>query len=310
MAAVLEALVPIFVLIGLGYAFAAHGFPEVRFWLGAERLAYYVLFPPLLIRHLARAQVVGPVIGPLAGVVAITVLSLASFLFVFRMRIPADGPAFSSVFQGSVRFNTFVGLAATASLYSTNGLAVASLLLALLIPLVNVLSVTVLAHSGRTGSPKPSVGSVLRTLMRNPLILGCLGGIVLNLSGAGLPGALDTVLAPLARAALPVGLLVVGSGFSPGAVRGAGSLVGLSSVLKLVVSPVVATAACLVLGLHGTPAAVVVLFSALPGASSAYILAGQMGGDRSLMAAILTVQTALAAVTLPAAIVLSAALLR
>lgn len=310
MLAVLEALVPIFVLIGLGYAFASHGFPGAGFWLGAERLAYYVLFPPLLIRHLARAEIVGSLVAPLAGVVAVTVLSLSLFLIVFRRRIPADGPAFSSIFQGSVRFNTFVGLAATASLYSADGLAVASLLLAMLIPLVNVLSVTVLAHTGRNDGPQPTVGGVLRTLVRNPLILGCLGGIVLNLSGFGVPAVLDTVLAPLAQAALPVGLLVVGSGFNPGAVRGAGALVGLTSVLKLIVSPVIATVACLTLALHGTPAAVIVLFSALPGASSAYILAGQMGGDRSLMAAILTVQTALAAVTLPAALVLSSPLLR
>ena len=310
MIAVLGALVPIFVLIGLGYAFATYGFPGAGFWLGAERLAYYALFPPLLIRHLARAEVVGPAVGALAVVVAVTVLSLSLLLLVLRARIPADGPAFSSVFQGSVRFNTFVGLAATASLYPHGGLAVASLALAMLIPLVNVLSVSVLAHAGRAEGPKPTLSGIVTTLSRNPLILGCAGGIALNLTGIGMPAALDTMLAPLAQAALPVGLLVVGSGFSPHAVRGSGALVAMTSVLKLVVSPLIATACCWVLGLHGTPAEVIVLFSALPGASSAYILAGQMGGDRSLMAAILTVQTALAAVTLPGAIVLSMPLIR
>lgn len=307
---ILRALIPIFALIGLGFLFQRHRFPTPGFWLGAERLAYYALFPPLLIRHLATAPVVGSSLAPLAATIAATVLSLSLLLFATRRSLGADGPAFSSVFQGSVRFNTFVGLAATASLYPAGGLAIASLILAMLIPLVNVLSVAVLAHNGHGAAPAPGPWRIAGKLARNPLIIGCAIGIALNLSGIGLPGGADLVLKPLAKAALPVGLLVVGSGFSPSAVRGSTGLIGLTTVLKLIASPAIATGVCLLLGLHGTPAQVMILFSALPGASSAYILAGQMGGDRKLMAAILTVQTTCAALTLPLVIVLTAPLWR
>lgn len=305
MLVVLNALLPVFVLVGLGYVFAARGFPGDGFWLGAERMAYYVLFPALLVRHLARASVDWSVIGPMALIIAITVLSISALVVLTRHRLAADGPAFSSVFQGSIRFNSFVGLAATASLYPNRGLAIASLVLAILIPLANILSVTVLAHTSASVQARPSVRHVLGQLARNPLILSCIGGIVLNLSGIGLPGDLDRVIAPLDQAALPVGLLVVGSGLNHGALLQSRLPLAVASLFKLILSPIIAVTTCVALGLGGTAAEVVVLFSALPSAPSAYILAGQMGGDRALMAAILTVETALAIFTLPATLTLS-----
>ena len=134
---------------------------------------------------------------------------------------------------------------------------------------------------------------------RNPLILACLAGIAVNLSGLGLAAPIETLFQLLGRAAPSVGLMCVGAGLDLVAARNGKAWVMLSAVLKLAVMPLIALAIAQALGVTGAAAKVLIVFHALPTAPSAYIMARQLGGDARLMAGILTAQTALAVVTLP-----------
>ena len=139
-------------------------------------------------------------------------------------------------------------------------------------------------------------------MIGNPLILACLSGIGLNLSGIGLPWGSAAVLDILARAALPLGLLAVGAGLQIEGLNRPGLLAATSS-LKLLALPALAGTLCWLFNPGRLETAVLVTFTALPGASTAYILARQLGGDAALMAAIVTVETALALLTLPLALI-------
>lgn len=144
---ILAALVPIFALIALGHLLRRLDFPGDGFWPQLERLVYYVLFPALLVQKLATAPVDGSRILPVAAAVlmlaAMTVLVLA-----LRWALPVDGPGFTSVYQGSIRFNTYLGVATALAVYGAPGGATAALTLAL----VNVLSVAVLTrYTGGSG---------------------------------------------------------------------------------------------------------------------------------------------------------------
>ena len=136
-------------------------------------------------------------------------------------------------------------------------------------------------------------------MTRNPLIIACVAGIIVNVSGLGLATPLVTFFDLLGSAAPAVGLICVGAGLDIAAARAGRSWVGLSAVLKLVAMPLIALGFAQALGMTGPAAYVLVIFHALPTAPSAYILARQMGGDARLMAGILTTQTALAIITLP-----------
>jgi hypothetical protein len=94
-------------------------------------------------------------------------------------------------------------------------------------------------------------------------------------------------------------LLAVGAGLDFGAARTSGGCVVSAVALKLAGLPLLTAGFCLLLGVHGLPLTVAVIFNALPAATSSYILARQMGGAPGLVANILTVQTLVAAVTLP-----------
>ncbi len=295
--AILAALVPVFLLILIGHAMKRGGFPGDGFWEPAERLTYFVLFPALLVGNLARAPLADVALGPLALAVAASVLLVTVGLLLLCRRLATDGPAFTSVVQGGIRFNTYVGLAAAEALLGTKGLTLAAVVIAVLVPLVNVLCVTVLSRHGRAGAP--GWGALLRGLARNPLILACVLGVLLNISGLGLPLGSSDVLDILASAALPLGLLAVGAGLDAHALRGRrGALAGVAAV-KLVGLPLVVAGAAWLLALPAAERAVAVLFAALPTAPSAYILARQMGGDAELIAGMLTLQTVAAVLTLP-----------
>src|SRR5690606_28434535 len=117
---------------------------------------------------------------------------------------------FGAIAQGGLRFNTYLGLATVGSLFGQEGLALAALMLALMVPTVNVMSVWAL-----TAERGVSVRSLLLPIFKNPLILACLAGALFNLSGVGMLGGSDRLLGLLAAASLPLGLLCVGAALQP-----------------------------------------------------------------------------------------------
>ncbi|MEE4377712.1 MAG: AEC family transporter [Candidatus Competibacteraceae bacterium] len=299
-AIIVGALGPIFSLILLGYGLKVYRFPGEAFWPAAEKLTYFLLLPALLVNKLALAELGNYAIGPFAGVIVLGLGLATLILFLLRPLIGVDGPAFSSIYQGGIRFNTYVGLAAASALFHTPGSTLAALAMAVLIPLINVLCVGVLTHAtGATGTLH-----VMGQLLRNPLLLACVLGILLNVSGLRLPLGSAAVLDILARAALPLGLLAVGAGLQISGTLPQMRALLVSSAFKLLIMPTLFGGLAWVVGVNDLELAILVLFAALPGATSAYILARQLGGDAPLMAAIVTVETAASMVTLPVILLL------
>ena len=284
-------------LVLIGYFCARRSFPGGGFWPGAERLTYFVLFPALLIDKLAVADLSHYNILPLVIAIAATLAAGTALLYALRPWMRIGGPAFSSIYQGSIRFNSYVALAASAALWHQQGAILAALMIGLLIPPINVLSVLVLSReAGHTPMP---VRAILWALARNPLILSCLAGIALNLSGLRLVYGSATVVQILARATLPVGLLAVGAGLRLDVAQSRPGELTIAATVKLIVLPAIALAASHIVGLRPLETAILVLFAAMPCAPSSYILARQLGGDGQLMAALITAETALAMLTLP-----------
>ncbi len=302
MIGVVGALAPVFLLILFGYGLRRFGFLPEAAWPPLERLTYFVLFPALLIEKLAGAELAGLSVAPMASAMIVTVLAASAALLLIRPRLSLDGPSFTSLFQGSVRPNTYVGLAAAAAVYHASGIALTAIAVAAVIPLVNVLAVLVLTRyaSARTVGWRGTLESILK----NPIILACLAGILLNATGVGLPRAVAPLLDIVGGAALPLGLLAAGAGLKMRAARAAGTSVLFSCAVKLMVMPFLTWLACLALGVGGMTAAVAVMFNGLPGSVASYVLSRQLGGDAVLMAGILTVQTLLAMVSLPAILIL------
>lgn len=284
-------ILPSFVLIAIGFALE-RGFGYGRgFWEGLEKLVYYVLFPALLLRSIAVSTLalreLGLVVACAAGLMALAMAlsALAGPLFGVGRRTAA------SCFQCGFRFNTYVGLAVVGSVFGAPGVAAAALVMGAVIPLANLGAVGMLAAHGRR--------NLFAELARNPLVVSTLAGFAWNLSGLGMPGFLGETLHLLGQTALPAGLLAVGAALriERGEAPAAAHAWWLS--VKLLAMPAGALACVKVLGLSGLEAGILVVWAALPTASSAYVLAVRMGGDGPSVATQITLGTVLCMASLP-----------
>lgn len=301
---VLAALAPVIALIALGHQMRSRRWIDDSFWLPAERATFFLFFPALLVTALARARLDGlPVGGIMAAEAgAVMIMAVGTGLAASGLkRAPwrLDGPAFTSLFQCSMRPNTYVGLAVAAGLWGPQGVALVAICTAAVVPLVNLLGI--LAHlrwAGRDGAAFRWRDAIL-PVVRNPLILSCVAGIALNLAGIGMPPVIGPFLDILAGASLPLGLLAVGAGIRLGDLRRAGASVGLSIVTKMAGLPLLVLVLGALCGLDGATMAASVLYAALPAAPVSYVVARQMGGDAALVATMLSAQTVAAALIMP-----------
>jgi len=284
-------LLPDFALILLGTAIRRWMHLGDHFWQGVEKLVYFILFPALLINAIVKTRLDLGAAVPLlatafAAMIGAMLLGLLPKLFT---RLPPL--TFASLFQCGYRFNSYIALAVAGMLFGSPGIATMGLLVGTAVPLVNLVSVWMLARHGDSG--------LWREVARNPLIWGTLAGFLLNLAGFVPPAPLQAFLGRLADASIALGLITVGAALrlesSPG-VRGF-SLWLLA--VKLLALPVMAVVLGRQFGLSGLNYQVVVLFAALPTASSAYILAMRMGGDGRSVAWLISATTLGSMLTLP-----------
>jgi hypothetical protein len=202
-ASIAAALVPIAALLALGAALRrVRGFSDPAFWSGAERLAYFVLLPVLLFVNIATVDLAGvPLLRVSAAVVGPTLL-VTVLLFALHRVVAPTPQAFTSVLQGSVRFNTYVGVSLAISIAPADGAALAGVVGAVLVPLVNIIATlgfeVFLVDKG-------SLLALVRKIVLNPLVLACALGAVAGLLPVEAPEVVLAVLDPLAAAALPVG---------------------------------------------------------------------------------------------------------
>lgn len=294
--AILLALLPIVILIGLGQILRRRRFVEDGFWPQAERLGYFVLLPCLFFDGLAGAQLNELPVARLALTLILSTLVVAILVVAIRPLLKVDGPAFTSVFQGSVRFNNYVGVTLAAGIFGAQGIALAAICNATIVPTVNILCVLVFA---RYGSARLTGKGVIRQLILNPLVLSSLGGIAFQLLGLTIPPGIEPAMRALGAASLPVGLLCIGAALEFHTARQWIGPIAVSSSAKFIAVPLATVFFATLFHLEGAALVTAILFQVLPTASSAYILARQLGGDAPLMAGITAVQTLLAIAVMP-----------
>ena len=291
------ALVPVLVLIVIGYLLKRSAFMSDEAWSGMEKLTYYILFPALLVHTLGNQSVAGLPWIMILTITVITLLLSAMVLIVWhRVFQSVSGPTFTSIFQGGIRFNTYIALAVCAAFYGPQGLAACAVAAGFMIVLINILCISVFAVWGENNS---GTTSIFRDLTGNPLILACVAGWILSISGIGLPGVSSEILEIAGRAALPFGLLAVGAALRLNAVKGHVKSIALSSAVQYVVKPLTVITLLHVLNISGVVAGALIVAFIVPTASSAYILARQLGGDTETMSSIITFQTLLAFLFMP-----------
>ncbi|WP_114009046.1 AEC family transporter [Cohaesibacter intestini] len=298
---ILEAMIPTFCLVALGlYIRRSEMVPENQ-WNGLETLSYWLFFPALIFHSLVSADLKNVPLGEMAGALITTLVVMALILLVaypmMKSALSLDGPAYTSIYQSVLRWNGFIALSIVQKAYGTDAMALVAVAMATMIPVINVIVVTILATFA--SKSKPQVASVLMNILKNPLIWASAGGLVFNMLEIPIWDAIGTTIEVTARAGLATGLLIVGAGlklrylFPPSLFNWIGTL------WRLIAMPALALGVGLIFGLEGEVLEIAVICMAVPTAMNGYILAKKMGGDAELLNGMVTLQTGLAVLTIP-----------
>lgn len=294
---VVNALVPVFALIALGAILHRSRFIDEGSWRAVERVTYYVLFPCFLFNAITAADFTGQPVGELALVLVGAIAVMTALVYAAQAIFKFDGPAFTSVFQGALRFNSYVALAAIASLLGTQGIALSAIAVAIMVPLLNTMCVMVLIR--HASDIEATAVMFAKQFVQNPLIMSCLAAIIVQVLGIPMPKVVLTTVDMAGKAALPLGLLAVGASLDLADARARPFPVIVATSLRLLVMPTLVFAGTLIVGIDGIAKTAALICGSVPGASSSYILARQLRGDAPLMANITTAQTLAAMVTMP-----------
>ena len=284
-------LLPDFLLIVLGFVLCHRTALNRPVWEAAEKLVYYLLFPVLLFNSILKSPLQPAQTLSLAAAAVCTVGVGVAIAFAIGRWPGVDARLHASGAQTAFRFNSFIGLALSERLGGPQGLAWMALCIALCVPLCNVAAVWPLARHGGH--------SYGRELLRNPLILSTVAGLIANLAGLKFPEAVATTLQRIGLAALPLGLMATGAGLHFGRLKSAPGLASAFMLVRHAVLPALAIGLTAALALPPEQRTIVVLFAALPTASSAYVLAARMGGDGGYVAGLVTLSTLIGMLSVP-----------
>ncbi len=282
-----QLLFPDFSLILCGYLICRYTGLNRPVWQSVESLVYFFLFPVLLFHSIVKSPIdlnaASSLIGAglSLGVCAIALSYSLPYWPILGKRLDKRDHAASA--QVGFRFNSFIALALAERLAGPEGLLLISMLIGVCVPLFNIGAVWPMARHANTG--------FLRELVRNPLIIATGSGLVANLLGFRVPTWLDPSIGRIGAASLALGLMAAGAGMQLGTLRQS-KLLGVSVLtVKHLLLPLVALGMSRLFALDATQTTVLLAFSALPTASTCYVLAARMGYNGPYVAGLVTLST-------------------
>ncbi len=293
-----QLLFPDFSLILSGYLVCRYTALNRTVWEKVESLVYFLFFPVLLFHSIVKSPLDLGSASSLIGAgwaMGLTGIGLAyslPYLPWLGRYIPVREHAASA--QVAFRFNSFIGLALADRLAGPQGLLLIAVLIGVCVPLFNMGAVWPMARHAQRG--------FMRELVRNPLIVGTASGLAANLLGFHLPVWLEPTVTRIGGASLPLGLMAAGAGMQFGALNRAKTLAVALLSIRHFLLPLAALGFARLFHLNPVQTTVLLAFSALPTASSCYVLAARMGYDGAYVAGLVTLSTLLGMVSLPFAL--------
>jgi predicted permease len=284
-------LLPDFLLILLGFLLVRYTSLHKDIWTGAEKLVYYLLFPALLFNSINQTRFDWSGTSTMVLVAASAFFSAMLLGYISQWFFKANHKSWASGFQTSFRFNSYIAFAAAGRLAGEEGVALMALISGCLVPIANAAAVWALAKHSET--------HLFKEIIKNPLIIATVLGLSSNLLSLTMPDYIAMSLQRLGAASIALGLLSVGAGLMWIENKKDGALIAYWTVVKLMIAPAIALTVGRLMDLPPAQLTIVVLFGALPTATSAYVLANRMKGDGPLVAACISVMTLLASLTLP-----------
>ena len=297
----IELLAPDFSLILLGFLLCRYTALNRAVWEQAEKLVFFVFFPVLLFHSMVKSPLdLSATSGLIIGGLTLAASGIAlSYLLPYLPWLGArmDRREHAACAQIGFRFNSFIALAIAERLAGPEGLLLIAVLIGVCVPIYNMAAIWPMARHSETHFG--------RELLRNPFIIATVSGLLANLMGFHIPSWLEPSVSRIGAGSLALGLMAAGAGMRLGSIAQAKALSVAVLLIKHMMMPLVALFLSHALGLSKAQTLVLLAFSALPTAPTAYLLAARMGYNGPLVAGLVTLSSLLGLLSLPFAIALS-----
>jgi malate permease and related proteins len=291
---IIEIVLPVFLIIALGYTIRRTGLVDDHFFQQTNGLVFYICLPILLFYKIGTADFRTSfnfrlVLATSAGVAS---CFLIAYLYGVWRKYPS--PIHGSFCQGAFRGNlAYIGLAIVYNAYGDQGLTRAGILLGFLVPVLNLFAILALVLPQQ--QQRTDFKEIIKQIILNPLILASLAGLFWSFFQLPIPTIMDRTLNIAAGMTLPLALLSIGNSFSLDNIKGDLSKAGLATLMKLLLLPLLSIGFMMAFGVTGLDFAIGLLMAGAPTAVATYIMASKMGADGELAGTIVVMATGFSA---------------
>lgn len=289
---ILLLVLPVFLVVGLGYALKGTGLVGGDFLVQLNRLVYFVALPIMFFYKIATADFFTSFNADLLiGIMAcIVVVSVCSHLYSgFRRYDKSQRGAFcQATFRGNL---VYIALPIIYSAYGEAGFATAGIMIGFMTAVVNFLSIIVLLLPHRQDGHDLKLSFWVHHLVLNPLIISSFLGILWSFFQLPIPTVLANTFDIISGMTMPLALIVIGASFSFKELQGEMVMTGIATGIKIILMPLIAAGLLLLLGVRGMEFGVGILLTGAPTASAAYIMTQQLKGDADLSSSIIMFST-------------------
>ena len=290
----LNALFPVLALILFGAAVKHWRITDVAFLRTSDRLVYFVFFPLMLFWKIGSAPLQFDGGWRYLPASALAVLGVCGLSLLFIRFLPVAAFQAGSFNQGCYRFNTYIGMAVVINAFGEAGVQLYGILIGLIIPMINVLCVSVLIWYGEDARNQGNrLTATLKHLLANPLIIACVAGILYSRMIGSFAVPIDNTLKLMSQVTLPLALFSIGGSLTFSNLRNNMGLALASAAFKLAVLPLLGLLLLWLFGVTGLAWKVSMLFFALPTSTAIYILSSQLHSDTELASAVIVMSTLL-----------------
>ncbi len=286
---IIAVILPIFLVIMLGFILNKARWLNEGFITTSNQLIFYVFFPVFLFHNIASSNFKENF--SLIPIIVLISTTLVVFFLGFivakllKLNIHQTGTFVMDSFRGNIGY---IGMAVCLYVYGQEGLTAAGIVIAFATPLVNILSIVAL---GAASSSSFKLSTITKDTLLNPLIIACLAGIAVSLSGIALPLFINGTLAIVSDITLPLALIAIGATMNINQIRGSRLVIASSTAIKIILLPALAYITFLLLGDTSITAKATVILLACPSAAVTYVVAQSMGGDPDLANATIVIST-------------------
>lgn len=294
---------PIFLITILGSLIKKHWINSSEFWRGLEKLSYYVLFPAVIFNSIILTDLASSNTSKLTTGLMLSTIIVSIGLIFYRHKKKMNKMQFTSIFQGSTRYNSYILFGVSNALFDDQGLAIVSVMSAYMMAFTNILAIIIfiifVPNKETHNTKKDIITSSIKIIYTNPLIISSILGFAFNYFGGELNLGVQKTISSVADSAFAIGMFNIGASLKFVSLKDYYPQLILTSIVKLLILPLVTFLILLSMSIEGMDQSIGILYSTLPCASSSYTLSKQLGGDHDLMSSIITFTTIVSVISLP-----------